>query len=425
MKVLKNNRKWIDNNKAVLIFSLFASFLIWLVIAYTFGRNDYSEPFTNVRVDLSAQSTTFAELGFNAIEMSDTTVTAIVKGDRIAVTSLSKEDLVATASPLTNVTEKGIYEVKLVPSNNLDNSLIKDITYKPDTIRVKFDRLQSKTFEVEPIITGLTMSDEFVKGAETITPSKISITGPDTEIEKINRCIIKVELNEPLDKTYSSDFDVVLIDNSGNEIDPGEENLKLNYPDVQFTIEMLKTTGLELKVGFTNQPRSFVEDLFQYDLDPFYLEVAGPVDLIDQYNEVILGYIDIREISKAKNVFRFDIDLPERFKNINNIDEGLITFNTEGWGSASFSVEEIKLLNIPEDYSVRVIGNLEEVGFCGYDDILSEMTSKDIVAEIDLSSVNLEPNIQLQVPVRISAPTKGFVWAVGEYYVIVKAEKLG
>ncbi|MBP0979251.1 MAG: hypothetical protein J6C55_01215, partial [Oscillospiraceae bacterium] len=61
---------------------------------------------------------------------------------------------------------------------------------------------------------------------------------------------------------------------------------------------------------------------------------------------------------------------------------------------------------------------LNNIKLIGQEDIISNLISGDIVAEIEINESEISVG-QLTVPVKISIPNKGVVWAVGDYSSVI------
>jgi len=97
-----------------------------------------------------------------------------------------------------------------------------------------------------------------------------------------------------------------------------------------------------------------------------------------------------------------------------------VRFNTDNWESAAFSVSNIQLINVPPNYDVEQLSQtLSNITFYGDADVLASMSSDDIVAEADLSEKELSEG-QINYPVKISVPSKGLVWAIGDHSILIQ-----
>ena len=418
-KTLKQKREgqWLENKNIAVIFSLCVAAVIWMVVVLAVGSDGFQSTFSSVPIDVELQNDAFARLNLNPIEVSGKVASVTVVGDRLAISAMDAEDLRATVQVTPNVNEPGSYSLRLVPANeNYDRSLLKSIVYKPETIQVRLDTLVSETFIVEPVINGLSMPPDFVRGAETVTPGEITVRGPKAEIEKIARCVIQAELQDPLERTYVADFPVQLLDAQDNVINPETSHLTISAEQSRLVIEMLKITALQLQVRFTNVPDSFPLHDLRYSMTADNVDVAAPVDSASRYSEVVLGHIDIRTISPESNSFVFQVPMPAGFQNLDGIEEVTVRFGSLGWEEAEFVVQGVELLNVPIGFDAGIIGDsVYRVTLVGNRDVLAEITAEDIVMQIDLSERQVSAG-QHRLPIKISVPNKGLVWAYGTDY---------
>jgi YbbR domain-containing protein len=369
-------------------------------------------------------------LGFNPIEASETLVTAKVEGDRVAITSQGSGTFLATVTIPDNleIDRAGTYSLPLVPADaDYDRTLFTSIEYEPATVQVKFDRTVERAFPLEVVKNGLSVAAGYVLGEETVTPAQVTIEGPQAEVEKVARCRIVVELLEPLDKNHSATYPIEILDDAGEPVDLEAGHMTVDYTEARLLIEMLQNTSLSMDVGFTNIPRNFPLEELRYSITADSLEVAAPLDLVDKVSELILGHIDIRTINLESDTYTFPVEVPEYYRNMDDLTQVTAHFYTNGWEEATFNASGIELLNVPAEYEIRVLGGdtIRNIRFVGRTEILEEMTADDIVMEIDFSEREAVLG-QSQVPVKISVPTKGLVWASGVYTMVIEAvEKEG
>ena len=65
---------------------------------------------------------------------------------------------------------------------------------------------------------------------------------------------------------------------------------------------------------------------------------------------------------------------------------------------------------------------LNNVRMVGDKETIEKLLATEIVIEIDLSDSEIQTG-QYQRPVRIYAPNKGFVWAVGDYSAVISVKE--
>lgn len=413
----------VDSNRFLIVLSICVAALIWIVVAMTAGRADFKQEFKDVPVDISLKTEEFIKLGLNPIEVSTDTVMAIVEGDRVAITGQTANTFEATVELPDNVEVggPGTYSLAVVPADtDYDRSLYTSITYEPKTILVKFDKLVSKTFPIKANINGMSVAAGYIQGEQTISPTQVTIRGPQTEVEKIQSCVISMEMIDPLERTHDEDYPIQVLDVQGQEIDLEASHLTIDYTEARLVIEVKPETSIGLTVDFTNIPRGFPISELRYSMTADTIQVGVPADELGKKNDILLGLIDVRTINKDSYTYTFPVELPENYIDVDTIKSVTVKFFPSGWDETLFMASGIELLNVPDNYDVKILGGetIYNIKFVGKREILEEMTSDDIIMEIDFSEREIVPG-QTQVPVKISAPTKGMVWATGVNYSVV------
>lgn len=150
--------------------------------------------------------------------------------------------------------------------------------------------------------------------------------------------------------------------------------------------------------------------------------MAGNPDVLARYSEISLGYIDMKELDFSRD-YTFDVTLPSGFTNVDHLETVEVLFDETNIEEGQFTINTFTIKNRPASYEVQVTTTrLSNVRILGDKEILSTLTSDDIIAEIDLSERNVQPG-QFSVPVKIYLPTRGFVWAVGDYNAIINVKE--
>lgn len=84
----------------------------------------------------------------------------------------------------------------------------------------------------------------------------------------------------------------------------------MDVKQAEVTVPILKTVDLPVKVEFLNAADGLNLEELKYTISNETITVAGPVDEIDNYSEILLGYIDFKSLDLESN-FTFDVELPE------------------------------------------------------------------------------------------------------------------
>ncbi len=406
-------RRVLDNDKLVWLISLLIAIVAWFVVALEIDPNT-TQLIKGVKVDINAQTGTLNRLELHAIDGGEATVDVYIKGPGVVVGRIKPEDLKAVAG-LSGVTGPGVIDLPLEVVNASGEEF--EITsFKPSTITVKFDRLQTRTLPIEVDINGLSVPEGYMVEKESVTPGEVTLTGPEIDISKVEKCIVAVNITEPLEKTKVEQADIILLDRDGNSIE--STYITMDITSAEVAIPVKKILELPLKISFINQPPGFPLDQLSYTLSNNTIVVAAAPDVIDRYSEIHLGYIDINELDFIRD-YAFEVALPSGFININNVETVLVEFNHKDFTTSSFNLTNFVIKNRPSNFDVSVTTKrLSNVRIVGAPDVLAGLTANDIIAEIDLSDRSVHAG-QFSLPLKIYVPTKGLVWAVGDYSAVV------
>ena len=189
--------------------------------------------------------------------------------------------------------------------------------------------------------------------------------------------------------------------------------------EARVTIPILKKKVVPVSLDYLNVPDGFPVNRLKFNISNEEIEVAGPTELIDKYQKIPLGQIDIKSLDIG-DVESFEVKLPTGFVNTQNIQNVLVQFNSDGMVKKNFNVENIVIQNVPLNYHAQATtSEINNVQIVGPKEIVDSLLAGDIVATVDLNESSSITSGQIELPVKISVPKKGLVWAVGDYKAIV------
>ena len=423
---MKNRAKFnlFHDKRFLLAFSLVASALCWLVVVMT-QSTTRTQINHNVPVRIDAQSEALAEIGLHPIETETQYVDIEVDGLSTVVGILTPEDFNIVAR-LNGVTEAATYDLSLTSANSSPSPDYTIKSYTPSTVKVRFDRIERRSFRVEERTEGLAIAGGYTEKDTSVLPKTVNIEGPAADLDKISRVGITAVLSGPLERTYAGDFPIILYDANGNELDPTENNLTVDATEAQLIIQVLKLAEIPLTFDYVAPPLGFPIREFEsrVSLSRESVTIAGPAEIIDNMEEINLGYIDVRNVTSDNSSFPFDVRLPDpdnQFMRIDNVTSVVVNVDMTGISSGRFNVTDFRVVGAPSGYDVVVLAQaLPDILFMGKSEILDGLTSANIIAEVDLSEREILSGSYV-CPVKISVPGRGMVWAVGDHSVTVQA----
>lgn len=417
-----NYDKIFSNKSLVKLFAVLLAVLAWLLVVKSIDSIT-TRTVKDVPVDVTAQISKIDPMNLSVVEDNDgkdVVVDVLIEGDQGVIGGVRPSELSVVAD-LTGITQPGTYNnVRLIctdlSSIGATNKRFEVAKITPSMITVKIDRMVTRNFAITTDVEGLLIPDDYIGFETATTPKEVTITGPESEINKIYDCKVSAKFEEPLTKNTTVKSDIVLYDSEGNEL---EKNLlTLNPKTADITVPVLKRKKLPVKVDFINVPPNFpIEDL-NYKLSQEFMNVAGPESAIDAYQDLSIGHINLSDVG-LNYVEVFDISLPSGFKNLDNVDGISVEIDTSGLTEANFVVKNIKAINVPVNYEVLIdTVQISNVNVIGTEKVMETLSADDLVAEIDISEREVSPG-PYNLPVKIVAPKKGLVWAQGEYSAVV------
>lgn len=417
MKRSFNLSKLMENSKFLKILSCVIAILAWFVVTTTVDPNQ-SSVIRDVPLTIDLSGTPAAAQRLSVIEGGDQKISIKVEGKRYRIATLTADDFIVTPV-LTDVTAAGEYTVQLnVQKKDINDSDFAVVSY-PQTVKLSFDRVNSKEFDVEAAADGISAAADYLKETPTANPNKLTIKGAQGEIDQIARCVVVYEGTAVLDDTLTAKGRLVLYDENGNEL-----TLKhITYSDTDFTITVPIYLQKDFPVTVSYINTNGVDtSKFNLELSQNTVTIAGPKDIINKRENITVGPIDLSKLD-IDSVFHFNLDLSAGELDIENVGEIVVSVNTDSFSSRTMSLQadNILLRNTPADYNVTLRStSINNIKMVGNSNDIEKLSSAELVAAVDLK--NIEEGTS-RVRVTIYATGEKFVWAVGDYYVTVQAVK--
>ncbi|MGI5896316.1 MAG: YbbR-like domain-containing protein [Oscillospiraceae bacterium] len=431
MKWFRSNwiSKLFDNEVFIRVLSIVIAVVGWFLVALIV-KPDSIGNISNVPVTIEMDNTDAQMLGLEVVEGGDQKITVTVNGKRYRVGSLTADNFEAVARP-DKVTSPGTYELDVVIKKRTtitDSGSDYEIeSTNPAKITVKFDRIVSREFSasesnLEVLADGITPAEEFIKGTPTISPDTITVTGPEGDMERIAKCVVRTDAVEERSETYTTNGTVEFYDTDGQIIDfSNNPNVKLSSDKYTIAVPILKQKTLPLTFDYINVPDGFDVSTLKYTMDNPFLEIAAPASVIDNISSLRIGYVDFRKLSLSAS-FDFNINLRSSMKNINNVESVNVTFDMSAYTSKTVRIPyaNLRIINKPESVDARVTTQYISVKLIGTPEDLAAVTANDVIGEIDMIDQKVTDASSVTFPVTVTIPSKTSVWAVDEYSAIVR-----
>ena len=408
-------KRLFNNSLTLKIISVLIAFVAWLIVIENVDRESYAT-FRDISIDMTNVEESISTLGLNSVIPDVELANVSVNGVMYAVGNLTKDDI-SVAPDVSKVTGAGVYELPLVGTIRNANGEVQISSVTPSRITVRFDTLHSKTLAIESSLNGLKSEVGYLIQDELVNPAQVTVTGPEAEVNRINRCEIRTEVSEKLSETYSKKSAIVLLDKNGTEI--VSDNLTMDVTEATVTIPVLKIREIPVELQFINVPDHFPLDELNFSLSSEAISVAGIEASIDKYASILLDHIDFKQMGLGSS-YAFPVELQMGFRNVENVQSVQVTLDGEGLSSRKMDLENVHVINVPLGYKAEPLAEtLSGVELIGDTALLEALTADDIVCEVDMKSSSEIAEGQILMPVKVYDPMGRLIWAKGNYEVVV------
>ena len=399
-----------------IILSLVIAFFVWM--AAMLAAPEITKHIKDVPITVDIPTSSMLEV----VEGDDTKVSLVLDGKQFEIGSYGPEN-VRVVADASGITEPGTYEVPLTVNDNGTRSY-SVTSISPSTVTLTFEARTTKLLQIQTSITGLSTPADYIAPENEIVlePSTVEVSGAESLVSRVERAVVEISFSREVSSTQQQNSKIVYYDENGNKLDT--EDFSYFHQDVNsvaVTIPVKRVATLPLTVSFLNVPENFPVDELEYSLSVDTLTVAAEDSVLRNHNNLVLGYIDFKQMNLlTSSQMDFAVQLPDGFTNMDETEIVTVSFEADNLASTNLSLKNFQLVNVPEGYAVTVEEESLRVYILGRKSIISSIAAGDFVVKVDLSDMRLRSG-KYEMPVSIYAPTKGFVWAVGEYTVTVDA----
>lgn len=415
MKIKFRLNDLFNNDKFLLFFSLFVALLIWVFVVV-----NVSPATTRViqGVKVNIDPTVPSQFGLEVFGENEFTVDVTVKGKKyqISPTALTADDIVITAQT-NNVDSAGNRTLQLKPEvpDGADYTIT---TLSEKSIEVYFDTAKTVQMVIEPQVVAdgfPIVSEGYTSGNINLSETSVTVTGPSTEINRIEKVVAKLVLEKSLSSNKSADAEIILL-NDKNKSD--FKYVTLNKDKVVLTIPVLQMKELETVVAFKNAPDNFLVTPLSYTVSPAKDLFNISVDDYDKTVDFTIGTIDFKTLSPSNHVFTFlaeDIAIAEG----SETEEFTVNVDMSGISQEYITYSSDKfVVNNPDKKEYKISGLNKSVVVVGAQKDLESITEEAITVEVDLSEIDINKGQSLTVPAVVTVDNAG-CWIYGSYSVEV------
>ena len=409
------DKSLLDDRRFSIPLSILLAVALWMVVTMVINPNQ-STTIYNVPVDFTYNSTSYTSKGLDIVNNPQKNVSLKLEGNGYDLSGLKAEDFVVYPD-YSSVNGPGEVTLPLRVLVRDSASQVKASVNKDERVTVVFDSVEEKTFTVQVQASDLTIADGYKLQGTVASPNMVTVSGPASEVDRIDRIVARVEPSSDLENMSESKIKTVTLEAQDAE----GEALSLQYTTmdttvVDVTINIYQTKELPLVVNFINVPEGFDLNTLKYSLSQETMVVSGKPETLESLTELAVSDFDLSTFEMDKS-YSLNVNLPKGVESKDNVKTITLSFDTTGLASRTLNVTNIRTINTPDGYSVKVNDTrVANVTLIGPEDELEELSPSSVVATVDMSQSQVVEGTE-SLSASISVPSSSTIFAVGSYSV--------
>ena len=410
-------RNLLNDRRIRLLLSLLGAVIAWMAVTIVVQPGTTTTIY-NVPVDFSYDSAAYTSRGLSIVNAEEKTVNLKLSGDGYTIGSLSANDFVVYPD-WSSVRDSGLrLQVRS------QSTLLTGVSVSIDgdnTVDVVFDVVEEKTLPIQVTTNYLKIADGYILYGTDISKETVTLSGPSTELSKVETCTAEVTYSGELTSPVTLDTGLRFYTRSGGEVK--FEYTTLETDSVEVTLQVYKLATLPVEVSFINAPRDFDPSVLVYSLSKKTLNVAGPESQIDRLSTLSVGTIDLSTFALDK-VYEMPIELPSGIRLLDNISTITVSFDSSRLETKTMNLPAscVRVINLPSTYTLTVeTERLMNVTLCGPAGSLEALNPEQVVIEIDADDFYVAIG-QQNIACRLYVPANDKIFALGSYVVQCKIE---
>ena len=293
----------LNNNKALAVASIIIAAIIWVFISVE-KSPETTAVIKNISIEIGGES--LETLGLESYGENGLTASVTVRGRNYIVEDKNITSKIAVSADTSSVVNPGNYTLRL-DARSLDSRAdFEIVSVEPSTLSVYFDvPVNDREYIIEPLIQsdGAIIESGYEAGSAIIdsASSKVKVSGPMSEVNKITKIVANVTVDSPLTQngSFETEFSPVTTDGSILNYVTYNRDTKVTVKIPVYKIETLDTS-----VDYTNRPSEYMEDPgFDVEINPLRVKVGLNSNVADSVESLVVKTVDFSELKAGENIF--------------------------------------------------------------------------------------------------------------------------
>ncbi len=309
------------------------------------------------------------------------TVDLTLEGATSEITKAKKDSFKLTADMSSYALKNGenIIPIQIVsyPQNiNIKNNGFLGIKIKLETLITKDVSLKSQV--------NITYKENIYKKDLTVSPEKATISGPESEVNKVDRGILVGNI-ENLEKDINKKFPIKFVTKDNKEV-KGITS-KVNEAELNIKVNNGKTVPINIKtIGISNDGIS-IESMVA---EPKSVHIIGEDKILNSINSIDTQEINISNITADAEV-NTNLKLPEGVTIQENSQNVKVKFSVKKAQEVTKNIScEVEYTNLNPNLIIDSSKSTANVSISGLESVINSITEAEFKATVDLSNISEE-----------------------------------
>ena len=335
-------------------------------------------------------------------------------GNRTDLNKLDKTNITILAD-LSRITEPGEHNVKYSIFYPSSAGAIEVLEQDPQYITIHVSRRVRKEVPVRIDYTGK-LPENFVADVQNavLDHATVSISGPEEVVAAIEYASVSVDLTNRMD-TIVETCRHTLCGADGTPIEDVSA-VTVNVSDIRLTVPVWQLKELPLVIKVENGG-GLTGDMVTLTPDRTTILVSGSRTDLAKLDELVLGTVNLGELTEFTTQLVFDVVLPEGITNESGATQVVVGVQMPPMETRTFHIRVFNVVGEPENTRVQLTTGGITVKIRGPVELLNQLTLEMIVATVDCSNQELVKNSHNNLTVTITILGLEGVGPVGEYSV--------
>ena len=398
------------------IFLIILSFIISLTVWVSINMGDYGETsyvVSNIPITINLPENAEKQ-GLKVFNNEELKGSVTVSGNRSIIGSLTADDIQIVPEQTDLLTSAGSYSLSLVAKKTGASLNYTVDSVSPSTVYIKLDRNRKITQKIEQNIS-YTIPNGYY-GTVLLSEDEVSISGPETEIKKIDKVVIKGKINKELSSSYKSEYKVKLLDSFGEEL-TNTDTLSISPSTVTATVSVIQMKEVGVDLSSKNAPTGI--DLTEYyTIEPDKISLAGESDDIKNISRITTDTIDFSSLKNNDYNISKGLDIPNKCIDINSVNSVNVKLNLSSMKKKYLTIDNFQVNGLDDNYSGEVTTASLKVTIYGTKESIDKINKDNIISYVDLSDIDISVGSKT-MPIQLSLQNIDGCWIYGSYSVVV------